>query len=69
MPQRLHWLLAYLVVGAVTISAYRVLCKLENKRRDKLQGGDPVAQAQEEMRDKAFSDKTNREKLNFRCTY
>lgn len=62
-------LLACLIVGAVTISAYGLLCKLENTRRDKLQGGGPVVQTEEEKREEAFSDKTDREKLNFRYTY
>ncbi|QKX60221.1 uncharacterized protein TRUGW13939_07364 [Talaromyces rugulosus] len=62
-------LLASLVVGAASIALYGLLCKIENNRRNKLQGGGPVARTEEEERLEAFSDKTDKEKLNFRYTY
>ena len=62
-------LLASLVVGAISISAYGLLCKMENRRRDKVQGGGPVQQTEEEMRQEAFSDLTDKEKINFRYSY
>lgn len=62
-------LLASLIVGAVSISAYGLLCKLENNRRDRIQNGGPQQQTEEEMREEAFSDKTDKEKINFRYSY
>lgn len=62
-------LLASLIVGSVTISAYGFVCRWENKRRDKVQGGGPVPQTEDEKREEAFSDKTDKEKANFRYTY
>ncbi|CAG9976889.1 unnamed protein product [Clonostachys byssicola] len=62
-------LLACLITGAVTISLYGLLCKLENMKRDKLQGGGPVPQTEEELREEAFSDKTDKEKPNFRYAF
>jgi hypothetical protein len=46
-----------------------MLCKLENIKRDKLQGGGPVPQTEEELREEAFSDKTDKEKPNFRYAF
>ncbi|KAF5013811.1 hypothetical protein FDECE_230 [Fusarium decemcellulare] len=62
-------LLASLIVGAFTISVYGLLCKVDNRRRDKLQGGGPLPQTEEEKREEAFSDRTDKEKANFRYTY
>ena len=62
-------LLASLIVGAVSISVYGILCKFENNRRDKVQNCGPQPQTQEEMREEAFSDKTDKEKLDFSYTY
>ncbi|KAI1379313.1 putative allantoate permease [Hypoxylon crocopeplum] len=62
-------LLASLIVGAVSIAAYGLICYWENAKRDRLQGGAPPPQTEEEMIREAFSDKTDKEKLNFRYTY
>ncbi|KAJ5100378.1 hypothetical protein N7456_006430 [Penicillium angulare] len=62
-------LLASLIVGAISIGLYGLLCKFENSRRDKIQGGGPVPRTEDEMREEAFSDKTDQEKINFRYTY
>jgi MFS transporter, ACS family, allantoate permease len=62
-------LLASLIVGAISIAIYGLLCKYENNRRDKLQGGGPLPQTEEEKREEAFSDLTDKEKPNFRYTY
>jgi MFS transporter, ACS family, allantoate permease len=62
-------LLASLIVGAICISIYGILCRLENRRRDRLQGGGPPPQTEEEKRLEAFSDKTDKEKVNFRYSY
>lgn len=61
-------LLASMIVGAVCITAYGLICRFENMRRDKLQVGAPEL-TEEERREEAFSDKTDKEKLNFRYTY
>ncbi|KAE8147348.1 major facilitator superfamily domain-containing protein [Aspergillus avenaceus] len=59
-------LLSCLVVAMVSISAYGVLCYLENKKRDREQGsgGDDTG-----VEIPAFSDETDKEKRNFRYTY
>ncbi|KAI1387986.1 putative allantoate permease [Hypoxylon trugodes] len=62
-------LLASLIVGAVSITIYGLLCYWDNARRNKLQGGGPAPQTEEEKIREAFSDKTDKEKPNFRYTY
>lgn len=62
-------LIVSLIVGVISIALYGMLCKVENMRRDKLQGGSLVQQTEEEMREEAFSDRTDGEKINFRYTY
>lgn len=62
-------LLASLIVGIITISLYGILCRMENMRRDNLQGRATQPQTEEQKRAEAFSDKTDVEKLNFRYTY
>ncbi|KAF5632059.1 major facilitator superfamily domain protein [Fusarium sp. NRRL 52700] len=62
-------LLASCIVAFLCISAYGVICFFENRRRDRVQGGGPVLLTEAELRAEAFSDKTDKEKLNFRYTY
>lgn len=62
-------LLASLIVGALSVASYGILCKMENMKRDKAQGGPPPLQTEEQIREEAFSDKTDQEKPNFRYTY
>ena len=62
-------LLASITAAALCISLYGLLCRLENARRDKIQGGGPESQTEEEKTQEAFSDKTDKEKINFRYTY
>ncbi|KAL4879120.1 major facilitator superfamily domain-containing protein [Aspergillus karnatakaensis] len=62
-------LLASLIVAAICIGFYGLLCKWDNMRRDKLQGGVLLQLTEEERWNEAFSDKTDKEKLNFRYTY
>ncbi|KAJ4259005.1 hypothetical protein NW762_008093 [Fusarium torreyae] len=62
-------LLACCIVAFICISAYGIICFFENRRRDKLQGGGPVPMSEAELRAEAFSDKTDKEKLNFRYTF
>ncbi|KUL81813.1 hypothetical protein ZTR_11436 [Talaromyces verruculosus] len=59
-------LLACLVVAIASISAYGVMCHLENKKRDRAQaaGDHHVVEAAN-----AFSDLTDKEKKDFRYTY
>ncbi|KAK6953917.1 hypothetical protein Daesc_003879 [Daldinia eschscholtzii] len=62
-------LLASLIISAVSIAAYGFTCYWDNAKRNKLQGGAPVPQTEEEKTREAFSDMTDREKPNFRYTY
>ncbi|KAL5338748.1 allantoate permease [Aspergillus crustosus] len=62
-------LLASLIVAAVCVALYGLLCKLDNMRRDKLQQGVQLQLTEEEKWREAFSDQTDKEKLNFRYSY
>ena len=58
------------VMAIVSISAYGVLCHLENKRRDRRDASENIERGTEaELADAAFSDLTDREKKSFRYTY
>lgn len=57
-------LLCCIILATAAITAYGVLCWLENKKRDKEHT--PEGELVEE---EAFSDKTDKEKRNFRYTY
>ncbi|PYH32811.1 allantoate permease [Aspergillus neoniger CBS 115656] len=62
-------LLACLVVAIVAISAYGVLCRWENQRRDREQQQQQEQQSVTVTEDAAFSDLTDKEKRSFRYTY
>ncbi len=62
-------LVAVIITGTVTILTYGLLCKLENRKRDRDHGGAPQHQTEAETFSEAFSDKTDKEKLNFRYTF
>lgn len=63
-------LLICLVVSAVSISVYGLLCRRENVRRDRLQGVvHTSAITEEENEALALSDMTDKEKIAFRYSY
>lgn len=62
-------LLICLIISSVSIALYGVLCKLENRRRDNLHGTVDAAFVADSNPALALSDKTDKEKVEFRYTY
>ena len=61
-------LVAVIITGTAIILTYGLLCKLENQKRDRDHGGASQHQTEAEIFSEAFSDKTDKEKPNFRYT-
>lgn len=62
-------LLSCMIVAAASIILYGFLCRWENRKRDKTQGGAPPELTEAENVAEAFSSLTDREKPRFRYTY
>ncbi|KAF2151517.1 putative allantoate permease [Myriangium duriaei CBS 260.36] len=62
-------LLACVAIAIAAISAYGLLCHMENRKRDRQDGTVDVQTRREDAAASAFSDMTDKEKKEFRYTY
>lgn len=62
-------LLICLIISSVSIALYGFLCRVENKRRDRVHGPVDAALLAASDPGLALSDKTDKEKMEFRYMY